>query len=167
MVLLVVYFDYFHKDLMKRLREYNIQFEAVKYDNINLDKTFDKIIITGSKKRILREHNFPLLEKLLHFSDAHVIGICFGFQYLALKTGGELSEGHKFVGLRGGDMYFNHFDRVTKLPEATWTTISRQNDFINIACTERWVGFQFHPEKSRANFERYILPLILFSDETL
>ena len=47
------------------MKEFNIEFEIAKYDNINLDKTYDKIIITGSKKRILKEHDFPLLEKLL------------------------------------------------------------------------------------------------------
>jgi hypothetical protein len=55
-MLLVVYFDTFYKELIKRLQEHNIEFELVKYNNINLDKTYDKVIITGSKKRILREN---------------------------------------------------------------------------------------------------------------
>ena len=156
-MLLVVYFDNFLNDLIKRLKEYNIDFEIVKYDNINLDKTYDKIIITGSKKRILREHHFPLLEKLL-LQRPKVIGICFGFQYLALKSGGKLSEGSKFIGMRDS-MYFNHFDRVVKLPDS-WTIVSKIEDFINIAGTDSWVGFQFHPEKSPANFEHYVLPFL-------
>lgn len=49
-MLLVVYFDNFRNDLIKRLKEFNIEFEIAKYDNINLDKTYDKIIITGSKE---------------------------------------------------------------------------------------------------------------------
>lgn len=157
-MLLIVYFDNFRNDLIKRLREFNIEFEIAKYDNINLDKTYDKVIITGSKKRILREHDFPLLEKLL-LQRPNVIGICFGFQYLALKSGGKLAEGRKFVGLRD-TMYFNHFDRVIQLPD-NWTIVSKMEDFINIAGTECWVGFQFHPEKSRANFEHYLMPFIL------
>ena len=158
-MLLVVYFDNFRNDLIKRLREFNVEFEIAKYDNLNLDKTYDKVIITGSKKRILREHDFPLLEKLLSTKGLHVIGICFGFQYLVLKSGGKLAEGRKFVGLRG-TMFFNHFDRIIKLPD-NWTIVSRMEDFINIAGTESWVGFQFHPEKSRANFEHYLMPFIL------
>ena len=158
-MLLVVYFDNFRNDLIKRLNEFNIDFEIVKYDNINLDKTYDKILITGSKKRVLREHDFPLLEKLLLTEGLLVIGICFGFQYLALKSGGKLAEGRKFVGLRD-TMYFNHFDRIIKLPDS-WTIVSKMEDFINIAATETWIGFQFHPEKSRANFEHYMMPFIL------
>ena len=156
-MLLVVYFDNFRNDLIKRLKEFNIEFEIVKYDNINLDKTYDKILITGSKKRILREHDFPLLEKLLS-KKSKVIGICFGFQYLALKSGGKIVEGRKFVGLRD-TMYFNHFDRIVQLPDS-WTIVSKMEDFINIAGTESWVGFQFHPEKSRALFEHFVLPFL-------
>jgi GMP synthase (glutamine-hydrolysing) len=156
-MLLVVYFDNFRNDLIKRLREFNIEFEFARYDNINLDKTYDKVIITGSKKRILRENNFPLLEKLL-LKNTKVIGICFGFQYLAFMSGGKLAEGRKFVGMRD-TMYFNHFDRIIKLPDS-WTIVSKIEDFINIAGTDSWVGFQFHPEKSRANFVHYLLPFL-------
>lgn len=158
-MLLVVYFDAFRNDLIKQLKHFNIEYEIVKYDNINLDKTYDKVIITGSKKRVLREHDFPLLDKLLSKKGIRVIGICFGFQYLALKSGGQLAEGRKFVGLRD-TMYFNHFDRVLTLPD-NWTIVSKIEDFINIAGTKNWIGFQFHPEKDRANFEHYILPFIV------
>jgi len=160
-MLLVVYFDTFYKDLIKRLKECNIDFELVKYNNINLDKTYDKIIITGSKKRILRENEFPLLEELVRRKNLQIIGICFGFQYLALKSGGELAEGEKFIGYRDSDtMFFNHYDRVVKLC-SKWTIVSRVDDFINIAATRQWVGFQFHPEKRRDSFEKYLLPFIV------
>lgn len=160
-MLLVVYFDIFYKDLIKRLRENNIEFELVKYNNINLDKTYDKIIITGSKKRILRENDFPLLEQLIRRKNVQILGICFGFQYLALKTGGELVEGDKHVGLYKDSLYFNHYDRVMKLPQNMWTIVSRVDNFINIAATSRWVGFQFHPEMRRETFEHYLLPFIV------
>lgn len=160
-MLLVVYFDNFCNDLIKRLREFNIEFEIVKYDSINLEKTYDTVIITGSKKRILREHGFPLLDSFLSKNPRiHVIGICFGFQYIALRSGGDLAEGRKFVGLRG-TMFFNHFDRVVDLPQDKWTVVSRVEDFINIAGTERWIGFQFHPEKSITNFEHFVLPFLV------
>jgi hypothetical protein len=53
-MLLVVYFDVFRNDLIKQLKHFNIEYEIVKYDNINLDKKYDKVIIAGSKKRVLR-----------------------------------------------------------------------------------------------------------------
>jgi GMP synthase-like glutamine amidotransferase len=161
-MLLVVYFDTFYKELIKRLHEHNIEFELVKYNNINLDKTYDKVIITGSKKRILRENQFPLLEQLVRRKNVNIIGICFGFQYLALMSGGQLAEGKQFVGYRDNDnMYFNHYDRVVKLPQSLWTIVSRVDEFINIAATPQWVGFQFHPEKRRETFDHYLLPFIV------
>ena len=156
-MLLVVYFDNFRNDLIKRLNEFNIDFEIVKYDNINLDKTYDKILITGSKKRVLREHDFPLLEKLLS-KKTKVIGICFGFQYLAFKTGGELVEGVHFKGRRS-DLFFNYHDRVIKLRKP-WKIIHQMENFINIAATNKWIGFQFHPEKDPVHFNYYVLPLV-------
>ena len=121
-----------------------------------------KVIITGSKKRVLRENHFPLLETLLE-KNIKIIGICFGFQYLALKTGGKVVEGVNFKGRRktesGEEPYFNHNDRILMLPNQ-WKIISRMDDFINIAATNKWIGFQFHPEKDPEYFKTYVLPFI-------
>jgi GMP synthase-like glutamine amidotransferase len=167
-MILVVYFDEFFKNLVKRLKENNVDFEIVKYDNLenfllSNSKHFDKVIITGSKKRIMREHDFPLLETFMK-QNIKIIGICFGFQYLAYKTGGKLVECEKFVGIRnteaGEHIYFNHYDRIIDLPKK-WKIIAKIDGFINIAATEKWIGFQFHPEKNAKNFIHYILPFLL------
>ena len=98
-MLLVIYFDVFRKDLVKRLDENRIKYDIVKYDGLESYLQNHpmpiKIIITGSKKRILRENDFPILETLLE-KNVKIIGICFGFQYLAFKTGGKLVEGSLF-----------------------------------------------------------------------
>jgi GMP synthase (glutamine-hydrolysing) len=160
-MLLVIYFDIFKKDLVKRLDENHIKYDIVKYDGIESylqnHPTPTKIIITGSKKRILRENDFPILETLLE-KNVKIIGICFGFQYLALKTGGKLAEGSLFKGKRE-QLCFNHYDSVVKLPNL-WTIVSRIDGFINIAATTKWIGFQFHPEKESAHFNHYVLPFI-------
>ena len=164
-MLLIVYFDVFRNDFIKRLKENNIQFDIFKYDQINLDKKYDTVIITGAKKRILREHNFPLLDALLSRSNLKIIGICFGFQYLAFKSGATIREDKLFKGLKqvastGEYLHFNHHDKIMHLSKK-WTIIARLDDFINIAATENAIGFQFHPEKNPAHFRHYILPFIV------
>jgi len=161
-MLLVIYFDVFRNDMVKRLNENHIEYDIVKYDELESylqNHSPTKIIITGSKKRILRENDLPLLETLLE-KNVKIIGICFGFQYLALKTGGKLAEGPFFKGKRLSEqLYFNHYDSVVKLPNL-WTIVSRIEGFINIAATTKWIGFQFHPEKDSAHFKHYVLPFI-------
>ena len=160
-MLLVIYFDVFRKDLVKRLDENRIKYDIVKYDGLESylqnHPMPTKIIVTGSKKRILRENDFPILETLLE-KNVKIIGICFGFQYLAFKTGGELVEGVHFKGRRS-TLFFNHHDRVIKLPKP-WKIIQQMDNFINIAATNKWIGFQFHPEKDPVHFNHYVLPFI-------
>ena len=174
-MILVVYFDVFKKDLEKRLLEHGIVYQLVKYadlEHYNPTEHISHIIITGSRQRILRHRELPLLDPFLA-KDVYVIGICFGFQYLALKSGGKVVEGQVFKGRRPTDnrnpkplgrpsalgLYFNHYDRVLDLPH-DWTVIQRIDDFINIAATKKWLGFQFHPEKDDEHFRHYLLPFL-------
>ena len=178
-MILVVYFDAFHKDLEKRMGEHNIPFTLVKYADLEKykpTKLITKLIITGSKQRILQKNHFPLLDVYMK-QDIHIIGICFGFQLLAYKTGGKVVEGPLFRGIRplrptderplrptdkttnSEHLYFNHHDRVMELPD-TWRVVQRIEGFINIAATDKWIGFQFHPEKYDATFRHYLLPFL-------
>jgi GMP synthase-like glutamine amidotransferase len=160
-MLLIIYFDVFITNLVNRLNENHIKYDIVKYNDLesylqtNLIPT--KVIITGSKKRILRENDFPILENLMQ-KNVKIIGICFGFQYLAFKTGGKIVEGANFKGRRN-QLYFNHHDKVINLHKP-WKIISEIDGFINIAATNKWIGFQFHPEKDVVHFNHYVLPFI-------
>ena len=160
-MLLIIYFDVFITNLVNRLNENHIKYDIVKYNDLesylqtNLIPT--KVIITGSKKRILRENDFPILENLMK-KNVKIIGICFGFQYLAFKTGGKIVEGANFKGRRN-QLYFNHHDKVINLHKP-WKIISEIDGFINIAATNKWIGFQFHPEKDVVHFNHYVLPFI-------
>ncbi len=169
-MILVVYFDVFKKDLEKQLTEHSIAYQIVKYADLEHYKpptSIRHVIIAGSKKRVLRSHDFPLLDPFLA-KDVYIIGICFGFQWLAYKSGGKVVEGKQFKGRRPTDeglrsktlgLYFNHHDRVLDLPD-DWTVIQRIDDFINIAATKKWLGFQFHPEKDDEHFRHYLLPFL-------
>jgi GMP synthase-like glutamine amidotransferase len=163
-MILVIYFDKFYTNLQKRLNENKINYKIMKYDDDLDTHLFNTttVILTGSMKRILRENHFPLLEKLMK-SNVKIIGICFGFQYLAYTSGGTVIEDTVFKGKRksqfGEMMYFNHHDKVIKLPKQ-WKIIEKMDDFINIAATDKWIGFQFHPEYDVNQFARYVLPFL-------
>lgn len=65
-MLLVIYFDVFRINLVKRLKENNIKYDIVKYSDLEnylqTDSAPTKVIVTGSKNRILRENDFPILK---------------------------------------------------------------------------------------------------------
>ena len=54
--------------------------------------------------------------------------------------------------------YFNYSYRIKELPNK-WTVMSRSADTINIATTNKWIGYLFHPEKLDKNFDKYLLPV--------
>lgn len=162
-MVLVIYFDSFHRDLDKMLNKYNITHKTLQINNVKPSDYANEntIIIAGSMRRILRDGDVPLLDQLMT-TDKKIIGICYGFQYLALKSGGKLGEFTKFKGFRHYDgitMQYNHHDRVLSLPKS-WCILNKMENFINIAATDKWIGFQFHPEKSDTNFKTFLLPLL-------
>lgn len=159
----VIYFDSFHRELEKMLDKYDIPHKSIQINKVSPSdyNNCNTIIIAGSKRRILRDGPIPLLDHLLTL-DKQIIGICYGFQYMALKTGGKLGEFAKFKGIRlfnGIAMHYNHHDRVLSLPPK-WNVINKVDNFINIAAINNWIGFQFHPEKTATNFETFLLPLL-------
>ena len=80
-MLLLIYFDVFRINLVKRLKENNIKYDIVKYSNLEhylqTHSAPTKVIIAGSNKRILRENDFPILKNLMK-KNVKIIGICFG-----------------------------------------------------------------------------------------
>lgn len=155
-MLVIVYFDDFYKDLIRKI---NKKYKLVHYTQIPSSLQPSALIICGSKKRILREPQIAKLDKLIENTSGPVIGICYGFQYLAQLSGGKIEENATaFRGVLSGHHY-NHYDKVVELPRS-WTIIEREKDFISVATTRNWIGFQFHPEKTRTNYDKYIGSII-------
>lgn len=175
-MILIIYFDEWYlkeqmkKNLVKRLTKHGIQFVCVYYSDLetfiltNREKV-DLIFLCGSAKRILRDGDeFPLIDVLMK-KKIRIVGTCFGFQLLAHKSGGKIEEGRLVNGIRQIDVdgnrdgvYFNYSDRIKELPKK-WTVMSRSADTINIATTNKWIGYLFHPEKSDKDFDKYLLPV--------
>lgn len=175
-MILIIYFDDWYlkeqlkKNLVNRLTKHGIKFTYVYYSDLetflltNKEKV-DLIFLCGSAKRILRDGDeFPLIDVLMK-KKIRIIGVCFGFQLLAHKSGGKIEEGRLVNGSRQIDLdgekdgvYFNYSDRIKELPKK-WTVLSRSADTINIATTNKWIGYLFHPEKTDKDFDKYLLPI--------
>ena len=175
-MILIIYFDEWYlkeqikKNLAKRMTKHGIKFVCVYYSDLetflsaNKEKV-DLIFLCGSANRILRDGDkFPLIDVLMK-KKIRIIGVCFGFQLLAHKSGGKIEEGRLVNGIRQIDLdgdkdsvYFNYSDRIKELPKK-WTVMSRSADTINIATTNKWIGYLFHPEKSDKDFNKYLLPV--------
>ena len=167
MNILIIYFDFFCKKLVKRFIEYKIKAFITKYDNAHnyLDYNIDIVIIAGSYKRILRENYFPVLEEFIK-KNIQIIGICFGFQYLAFITNGILGEDklHKENQIVKVDdkyylLYYKHNDKIYELSN-NWNTIIKKDNYIISAKTNKFTGYQFHPERYKSTFEIFLLPLL-------
>jgi GMP synthase (glutamine-hydrolysing) len=131
----------------------------VHYTQIPKNLKPSALIITGSKKRILREPLIPELNNIIHKTSGPVIGICYGFQYLALLDGGKIEENQvAYRGIKSGHHY-NHYDKVVALPRS-WTVLEKEDDFISVAKCKNWIGYQFHPEKKHIDFDKYIVSII-------
>ena len=184
-LVVLIIFDHFFKKMIERFHEYNIDFVKVHFED--LDKFLSDnctpikiFIISGSKRRILRDGNHASIDRILKMPTP-VIGICYGFQYMAMQSGGVLEDGaiktkmpsmHGTVGKKNIRMWVNHFDKVRMLPtvplqqsantkfKVLWKIDSVVDGTIYMAHTDRWMGFQFHPEYKRSQFEEYILPLV-------
>lgn len=178
-MLLVIYFDRYIKNLVKQLRNHQVPYIKLKYSDINTDINaivkqhhVSHVIIAGSQQRILRlNHKLAHLDAILHNpAIKRIVGICFGWQYIAKVCGGQLAEGRLFKGVKqtmlNRPLWFDHHDIVTWMPPSwnifdTTTSVDGQS-FINAAASNngRLVGFQFHPENNDDDFKVFVLPLL-------
>jgi len=181
-LVVVIVFEHFFQKFIARLREYKIDFVKVQFED--LDKFLKEnhtpikiFIITGSTRRILRDGNHSSIDHILKM-PVPVIGICYGFQYMAMRSGGVLEDGatnivmpnmRGTVGKKNILMWVNHFDKIKSLPKVAsqdaklkvlWKIDSVVDGTIYMAHTDKWIGFQFHPEYKRSQFEEYVLPFV-------
>ena len=182
MRILIIYFDSFYSDFVyrfrKRPKEYEVDYIAYDllacYLEARRTAPPDVVILAGSYFRILEQSDVPQVVRLIR-TGIPIIGVCYGFQLLALLDGGRLHHGrhlhrgHRFIRIKETEqqLFFNHFDTVVELPEG-WRVHHRfsknkrdeSHSFVNMASKGNWWGFQFHPEKTQRTFDRFILPIL-------
>jgi GMP synthase-like glutamine amidotransferase len=126
----------------------------------------DCIILTGGKKSVLGHSWLYRKEiKLIKNSNKPVIGICLGFELIALAYGSRLHRRHKKVhGLRGITLRSDLFGKSeAKVYEAhRWYVKHVPNELEVLATSSKGVeiirhkmkpiyGLQFHPEVHTAS----------------
>jgi GMP synthase-like glutamine amidotransferase len=183
-LVVLIIFENFYKKIIERFHEYKINYVEVHFKDLEkflkTNKTPIKIFfVTGSTRRILRDGIHPSIDSILKM-PVPVIGICYGFQYMAMRSGGVLEDGdvktkmtnmHGTVGKNQNlRMWVNHFDKIKSLPvskvaknaemKTIWKIDSVVDGTIYMAHTDKWIGFQFHPEYKKSQFEEFILPFV-------
>ena len=179
-LVVVIFFDAFYKKMIERFNKYNINYIQVHFEDIdkflNSNRAPIKIfVIMGSTRRILRDGIHPCLDRVLNMPTP-VIGICYGFQHMAMCSGGILEDGAVkikitdmpgTIGNENVKVWVNHFDKVKSLPtsknakhKVVWKIDSVIDGTIYMAHTHKWLGFQFHPEYKKKQFEKFILPFV-------
>ena len=187
-LVVLITFDKKPSKIAKRLRYYDVDFVEIDYEDLEqffkTNRRQIKIfLISGSKKRILRDGTYASIDRILKM-PVPVIGICYGFQYLAMRSGGVLEDGGETsmdnanmdttVNL-GGELvkmkiWISHHDKVLKLPtkkvganaaiKAIWSIDLMMDNMIYMAHTDKWIGYQFHPEFKKKSFDEFILPFV-------
>jgi GMP synthase (glutamine-hydrolysing) len=174
MVERILVFDYggqYTHLIARRCRELGVFAEIVPQDTPLARETTDDvkgIILSGGPRSASSEdiaEPFPSNLRVLRERRIPILGICFGYQILALSAGGELDAGGNpeygdtqieihdrssiLKGLQSGQrVWMSHSDQVVSLPEEYQILATSRNG--HIAAFENpetnVFGVQFHPE---------------------
>jgi len=157
--------------IARRVRELNVYCEIHPFNKIpQIDQELKGIILSGSPCSVRDEnHPEPILENIK--GKLPVLGICYGAQYLALSSGGEvLASKHREYGranlefidpssdllknmTHGTQVWMSHGDTITRLP-GDFKIVGSTRD-VKVGAFkingEKTYGIQFHPEVYHTN----------------
>ena len=152
--------------IARRVRELNIFSEIHPYNQLpDIDGSWKAVILSGSPFSV-HEENAPILDLSLIKAKLPLLGICYGAQHLAHKSGGEVLPSKvreygranlSFVDsdtklLNGvsldSQVWMSHGDTIAKVAD-NYKIIASTND-VQVAAykiqNESTYGLQFHPE---------------------
>lgn len=150
----------------RRLRELNVYCEIHPFNKVpEITQAVRGVILSGSPCSV-RDSNAPKMDLDKVRGKVPVLGICYGAQYLALTSGGDVEGslareyGRAFLDISDGDsrlfqgvsrhsqVWMSHGDTIAKLPENT-EILASTADVENAAFRfkgEETYAVQFHPE---------------------
>ncbi len=152
--------------IARKVRELNVYCEIYPFNkNIKMDPSIKGVILSGSPCSVRdADHPVPDLQNIK--GSIPVLGICYGAQYMAQNSGGEvLPSKHREYGRAnleyidensdllkglssGTQVWMSHGDTITGLPE-NFKIIGSTGD-VKVGAyhieNEQSYGIQFHPE---------------------
>lgn len=152
--------------IARRIRELNVFCEIYPYNHFPVpDNTVRGVIMSGSPFSV-RDKNAPMPDLTQIKGKIPLLGVCYGAQYLAHKSGGEVmpsnsreygranmvfvnNEDELFSGVsRGTQVWMSHGDTIGSIPDdfiITGSTADVRIGAFHIKGEQTW-GIQFHPE---------------------
>lgn len=163
--------------IARRVRELNIYCEIHPYNKSQIDiDSFNAVILSGSPFSVRAEDApHPDLSKIR--GKKPLLGICYGAQYLAHFSGGEVAPSNTreygrahlnsikkdelfFENIKNGaQVWMSHSDTIKTLPNKS-VLIASTEDVKNAAFKiegEMTYGIQFHPEVYHTTYGKQIL----------
>lgn len=181
-VLVLDFGGQYNQLIARRVREQSVYCELLPY-NISIEKIKSYnpigIIFTGGPNSSYAE-SAPKPSPEVFELGIPVLGICYGYQLMAIQFGGKVATGPREYGKQsfahnGGklfegvpaesDCWMSHTDYVEKLPDGFKATASTSTCPIVAIESEskKMYGVQFHPEVMHTKFGTEILRNFLYS----
>lgn len=163
--------------IARRVRELNVYCEIHPYNHIPALDSFVKGIIFSGSPYSVRQEDAPQVDLSLFHSAYPVLGVCYGAQYFAHHSGGEvipstireygranlhyIEENNPLMKdiPAGSQVWMSHGDTIKTIP-ANFEIIA-STDTVKVAAyhikESRTYGIQFHPEVTHSTDGRQLL----------
>lgn len=165
-ILIIDFGSQFTQLIARRVRELNVYCEIHPYNKLpELNSSIKGIILSGSPFSV-RDAQAPAIELNSLVEKLPVLGLCYGAQLMAYKSGGEVApskireygRAHLTIGNTSdvlfkdippnSQVWMSHADTIVKLSDEFEITASTTD--VKVAAyrskTKPVFGFQFHPE---------------------
>lgn len=163
--------------IARRVRELNVYCEIHPYNNVPLlDESVKGVILSGSPHSV-REENAPDVDFQSIAAKYPLLGVCYGAQLIAQKSGGNvmpskireygranlsfIEHGNELLSAvsAGSQVWMSHGDTISEVP-ADFEVIA-STDSVRVAAYHikgtRTYGIQFHPEVTHSIDGKHLL----------
>lgn len=176
-ILIIDFGSQYTQLIARRVRELNVYSEIQPYQNdIKIDSTVKGVILSGSPHSV-RQTDAPSIDIEAIMSKVPLLGVCYGSQLLAQKTGGEVlaskireygranlsfidSKSALLAGIStNSQVWMSHGDTITQISDDY--QIIASTDSVKVAAFQDKklpvYGIQFHPEVTHSTEGKKLL----------